>query len=87
MDYASLHCSECQEQIDKDDPILEIPVSKNPFCRRSRQGRRSNKECRTNEDFTKYHVDGRSGVERRKVKDRRKHDYWNTNYCYWYGNK
>jgi len=87
MDYASRRCSECQEQTDNDDPVLETPALRNPFCRRSTQDRRSDKERRTSVDTTKHHVDRRSGVDRRKGKDRRKHDYWNTNYQYWYGNK
>jgi hypothetical protein len=87
MDYASIRCSECQEQIDKEDTVLETSALKNPFCRRSPQDRRSNKERRTNVDSIKQHFDRRSGVDRRKSKDRRKHDYWNTNYRYWYGDK
>ena len=64
--------------------LLETPIRRNPFCRRSGEDRRSGRERRISLDSSKYHVDRRgNGDDRRKGRDRREHDYWNTNYSYW----
>jgi len=64
-------------------PVSETPDLKNPFCRRIGRDKRSGIERRVKVDSTKYSVDRRSVVDRRKGQNRRKHDYWNTNYRYW----
>ena len=87
MDEMKLPCSEWQGQIADDDPVLKTPALKNPFCRRSGQDKRSGKERRTSVKSIIYHGNRRSGVDRRKGQERRKHDYWNTNYRYYYYGK